>query len=754
MASPRPHRLVLLFALGVPLFTGAQPQPEYAPAQTCAACHRGIWETYRQTGMGRSFSGPAIDNTLPNWQAPYYHAPSDSYFTMIRRGGRFFQRRHQLDPDGRETNVMEKPVDFVMGSGNHARTFLSRTPRNTLVELPLGWYADKGGHWAMNPGYDRADHEGFRREISYDCMFCHNGYPKIPEGHRQRLAEPVYLDPLPMGIDCQRCHGPGRRHNELAGSGKASRQAIREAIVNPARLDAKRREEVCTQCHLETTSFPLPNSLPRYERGPFDFQPGATPLSNDWLFFDHAPGSGREDKFEIVNAVYRIRKSRCYLESKGALECTTCHNPHDAPRGERAVKHYDAACLKCHSEGMARAVAAGKHTRAAGGCADCHMPKRRTEDVVHSLATDHLIQRHKPAGDLKADRAERHETGERAYSGEVVLYYPADLPPSPTRELYTALAQVIDRSNLEKGVARLAGALARFPFARPEFYYQLGEGLRNSGKDAEAVTAYREAIRRDPRMVAAQQGLGVALRRIGRADEAVETLRRATREAPNNPSVWHELGLAYQAQGKLAEAVSAIKQAIALHADLPEPHSNLGIVLLASTDVKNAENEFREAIRIQPDYADAHGNLANLLAGKGDVKSARHHFSAALRFKPKDAAIRYNFAVALGRAREFDEAQRQLEAALAADPKLADAHELLANLLMARNQAPAAVPHYRAWVELRPESAQAQFGLGSALAMTGDRAAAIPHLQRAASGGDAGTRDAATRLLRELGAVR
>jgi tetratricopeptide (TPR) repeat protein len=751
------HWLVPIFALCSALYTGAQSQPdgtkngmsEYAPAQTCAGCHRGIWETYRLTGMGRSFSRPTIENTLANWQGSYYHAPSDSYFTMLRRDGKFFQRRHQLGPGRRETNVMEKTIDFIIGSGNHARTFLSRSPRNTLLELPLGWYADKGGHWAMNPGYDRPDHDGFRRKVSYDCMFCHNGYPKIPEGHRHRLAEPVYLDPLPGGIDCQRCHGPGRTHTELAGSGKATPDAIRKAIVNPARLSLERREEICIQCHLETTSFPLPNSLPRYERGPFDFQPGQ-PLSNDWLFFDHAPGSGRDDKFEIVNSVYRMRRSRCFLESKGALECTTCHNPHDAPRGERAVKHYDAACKKCHDEELARAVAAGKHTRAAG-CADCHMPKRRTEDVVHSLATDHLIQRQPPAGDLLADRAERHETGDRAYRGEVVLYYPADLPPSPTRELYTALAQVIDGSNPQRGIARLAGAIQRFPFARPEFYFQLGEGLRSSGRAAAAVAAYREAIRRNPQMVAAQHSLGIALRHAGQVDEAVGTLRRATQLAGNNAPAWHELGLAYHAQGKMTEATKAIERAIALDGELPEPHNNLGIVLLSSGDRPRAEAAFREAIRIQPDYAGAHGNLANLLAGKGDLTSARHHFETALRLNPKDAAVRYNFAVALGRGRDVDEAQRQLQAALELDPTLADAHELLANLLMARNQAAAALPHYRAWVGLRPESAQAQFGLGSALAMTGDRTAAISYLRKAAASGDPDARDRAVRLLRDLG---
>ena len=87
--------------------------------------------------MGRSFSGPTTGNTLANWKGSYYHAPSDSYFTMLQRDGRFFQRRHQLGPGGRETNVMEKPIDFIIGSGNHARTFL--TGRLATPSLNCRW---------------------------------------------------------------------------------------------------------------------------------------------------------------------------------------------------------------------------------------------------------------------------------------------------------------------------------------------------------------------------------------------------------------------------------------------------------------------------------------------------------------------------------------------------------------------------------------------------------------------------------------
>jgi len=730
---------VILFSAGM----FAQPDAYVSP-ETCSACHPGIWKTYRHTGMARSFSRPSPDNTPLN--DPYYHEPSASFFTMLLRDGRYHQRRYQLDDRGRQINVVEKQVDYVMGSGNHARTYLHRTGRNTLVELPLGWYAEKGGYWAMNPGYDRPDHEGFRRKIGYDCMFCHNAYPRIPAEHERTFAEPVYGEALPQGIDCQRCHGPGARHAQLAGAAGTSPAAIRAAIVNPARLDPQRREEVCIQCHLETTSFPLPNSIQRYGRGPFAYRPGE-PLSAYWLFFDHAPGAGREDKFELVSAVYRLRRSKCYLESRGALGCITCHNPHHVPRGAAAARRYDAACRHCHASAFDRLVDSGRHPRTAG-CADCHMPKRRTEDVVHAIATDHFIQRRKPAGDLLAGRAERHET--EAYRGEVVPYYPATLSPSPENDLYLALAQVVDRSNLTAGIPRLSAAIRRHAPRRAEFYLALADAWTHSGQPARALPLYRDAVRRDPGSAFIWRKLGSALRRSGALTGAADALEHAVALAPGEALAWNEVGLTRRAQGKTAEAVAALEKAVALDPDMPEPHSNLGIVRLAAGDRERAAEAFREAIRLQPDYVDAHNNLANLLAAAGDFAQARAHFETALRLRPRDAAARYNFAMALGRARRFDEAAQQLEEALRADPRLADGHRLLADLLMARNRPHAALPHYQELVRLRPESGRARLGLASALAAAGDPAAAVPHLRKASADPDPAIREAAARMLARI----
>src|ERR1035438_650243 len=131
---------VLLEALGIATYTAlillspapAQTQSSqpgsvdlgYAEPETCAVCHRNIWETYLQTGMGRSFYRPSPTNMTgsdtPN--NTFYHKSSDSYFTMLQRDGKYYQRRHQIDPEGRQINVMEKQIDFIMGSGNHART--------------------------------------------------------------------------------------------------------------------------------------------------------------------------------------------------------------------------------------------------------------------------------------------------------------------------------------------------------------------------------------------------------------------------------------------------------------------------------------------------------------------------------------------------------------------------------------------------------------------------------------------------------
>ena len=639
----------------------------YVDPSVCVDCHPTIAETYRKTGMARSFSRPTTANTIGEIKNPvaFYHKPSGSYFTVAERNGRFYQRRYQIGFDGKETNSIEKEIHFVLGSGNHARAFLSRTERNTLIELPLAWYGEKNGYWAMNPAYDRPDHPSFTRAITHGCMFCHNGIPDVGVENQRSGAEPVFPERLPEGIDCQRCHGPGGKHVDLAESA-AKVEEVRQAIVNPSHLNADRQVEVCMQCHLETTSFRLPNSIARFNRAPFSYQPGE-PLGDFVLHFDEAPGFGREDKFEIAGAAYRLRRSACFMKSEGRLGCTTCHNPHDIPRGEQATGHYTNVCRQCHST--------GQHTKS-GDCIGCHMPKRRTDDAVHVVMTDHYIQRRRPARDLLAPVAERRETDENGYRGPVVLYYPSSIQ-GPDRDLYLAVAQVSQKSNLNQGIQDLRAAIDKHRPDHIEFYLHLADAWKDSGKLDESLPIYEEAVRREPKSPVALQRLGFALRSAGQSARGAEVLKQALSVDARDAASWHQLGLVYLDQGSPSEALSAFQKAVEVDPDLFEAHNSIGGIWLESGKLTQAEPAFREAIRIRPDYAEAHSNLANVLASTNRFEEARYHFETAFQFKPDFAPAHFNYAVALSKMNRFAEAQRQMEIALKLDPNFRQAQEAL-----------------------------------------------------------------------------
>lgn len=699
----------------------------YVSSEACAECHRDIWETYRRTGMGRSFARTGEAAAVEDYEEKnaYYHKASDRYYTMFRKDGEFYQRRHQIGFDGKETNVVERRIDFVLGSGNHSRSYLHQGADGRLTELPVGWYAENGGYWAMNPGYDRPDQEDFRRQITYQCMFCHNGYPQIAAGDDSGGTAPVFRGSIPSGIDCQRCHGPGRAHIQAMQTGKSPEGTI----VNPARLSPERQLELCMQCHLETTSFPLPSAIIRYNRGIFSYRPGE-PLADYVLHFDQPPNSGYDDKFEIAHAGYRLRQSACFQQSDSSMQCTTCHNPHDIPRGQEAAQHYTAVCLNCHAGDLQELVASKGHT-ASQDCIGCHMPKRRTDDVVHVAMTDHYIQRRKPARDLLAPLAEKIETDASSYRGPVDLYYPRTLQDEAQEELYRAVAQVRQSANLEEGVSQLEAAIQQRQPAEAEFYFELAEAYRKSGRPEQAIDMFEQAIRRKPDFWPAVRGLGVAQAKSGRLPQAKETLLKAVTLRPEDASALNDLGLVHLAAGETREAVDVLRRASLSDPDYSDAQNNLGGALLRLGDRAAAEEAYRTAIRVQPDFAEAHRNLANLLAGTNNFAEAQYHFQRAIQANPKYAVAYYDYGLALAQREQFSEAKEQFQAASKADPNLAEADNALGEMLSIEGNASRAIQAFQRAVAVKPELATAQSNLGFALLLQGRIEEAKSHLERA-----------------------
>jgi tetratricopeptide (TPR) repeat protein len=705
----------------------ANDEMVYVDPAICGRCHVRTAETYRQTAMGRSFSRPRSEDRVEDVKThnTFYHKASDRYYATVERNGKLYQRRHQIGFGGKETNELEKQIDFVVGSGTHARTYLHRDSEGKLIQLPVSWYSEKGGYWAMSPGYDRPDQQDFRRRAAYDCMFCHNGYP--PAQQVSTGDEPVYGDQMPEGIDCQRCHGPGGAHVKAASSSSTA-QAIRAAIVNPARLGRERQLDVCMQCHLETTSLRLPNAIRKYDRAPFSYRPGQR-LTDYQLFFDHPPGTGFDDHFEIAHQAYRLRKSACFQKSQ--MTCSTCHNPHDVPRGRQALEHYVGVCRGCHSSGHPAGSARAPVLTAAANCLDCHMPKRRTNDVVHVVMTDHYIQRQKPARDLMVSLDDPGQSANSAYRGEVVPYYPLPFPKTPDAELYLAVAQVQQESNLASGIPRLERALETYKPARPEFYFEVGRGYSKLGKNEHALQWYEEALRRSNNFRPALREQAGVFTSLGRLASAIEAGERAAVAGPPDPISLTNLGNAYLQQGNFDRAAQVLQRALSLNTDLPEAANLLGLAQLRKQDPAAAEASFRNAVRIQPDLAEAHNNLGSLLAGARKYPEAAFHFEKAIAANPRYVEAHHSYGILLELMRSWDKALAQLQEAVRLGPTAVQAHLDLAELLVATGRIANAVEAYRRVIQLKPDLVGAYYGLGTALLKQGKPADAERQLRLA-----------------------
>ncbi len=431
--------------------------------------------------------------------ATFYHRPSNRYYTVD--GNRM--RRHQVGAAGQQVNVLEKSIDIAIGSGNHAVTYLTKTPQGRLLELPLSWYSRENG-WAMSPGYDRADHEDFRREISDSCLFCHSNTP------------------APSPIGCERCHGPTAQHLQSPSAG---------TILNPAALPPDRRLEVCLQCHLQTASSGIQDSVRRAGRPPWSFQPGEA-LGDYKMLFDRTDS---QDRLEINHAGYRLLQSACFRGSGGRLQCTTCHDPHTA-------KLRADMCGSCHPGAHRNdASAAGR------SCESCHMPKRAPEDAVHTTITDHKISRRPKTVDAVA---ENHTP----YRGKVVPFYlPAD----------SLTVAAVNRSE-DLAVYR---KMADRDLNNAALLLMQGKILLRKNDHRNAVGVLERASRLDPKCTDCLTHLAVAHALAGGTLQALAILKNAVAGNPDHVLAWINLGIAYESAGNSAEAGKAYREALRLQPD-------------------------------------------------------------------------------------------------------------------------------------------------------------------------------------------
>ncbi len=597
--------------------------PGYVEDRACGSCHPDLFESYQKVAMARSFYRPRPENLVEDFESGYYHEPSRRHYRMIRRDDGLVMKRHQLDAAGEPIHEVEVKIDWILGSGNHSRTYLYRTPGGELYQLPLAWYS-RTRSWGMAPGFDRADHLGLLRIVRRECMFCHNAYPDVAAGSDVHDAPDVFPEELPEGLGCQRCHGPGAEHSRVAMREPVDFQRLYATIVGPGDLEPGLRDDVCYGCHMQP-SVSIPG-MRRFGRADYSFRPGE-PLADYLVATDVVEaGTDKAERFEINHHPYRLEQSRCFGASEGAMSCLTCHDPHrKVPEPERAA-HYRDACLGCHEveacrlEDMASEVAVP--AVAADDCAGCHMQKRRTQDVVRVLMTDHLIRRRPGGPELLATFEEADPVID-----DVVFLHPSEAPEGTLAKLYRAYTVSEFAGGLyPPAVEALERLLAEVRPRELEPYLALARGQLKQRRPGAAYRTLEEILQRDPDYPAARERFAVAQSNLGRREQALTSLLEALERGPERPSARHNLGVLLTGDGRLEEALTHLERAIALTPTMDAAWFQLGEVQARLGATGDAVASYRRTLELDPTHSRAYLALGRLLMRQDRRAEALRYF--------------------------------------------------------------------------------------------------------------------------------
>ncbi len=668
----------LLLVAGLLVGCGKKAAPPAAPVEpaaatyagdaACASCHGDLYASYKRSGMGQSlslFDAATAPERFPK-DLRVYSATRDLYYTPFVRNDTLFQREFRLDEQGNVIYEQTRAADWVVGSGKATRSYLMNV-NGYVTEMPLTWYVERG-IWDLSPGYEQVN-QRFSRPINEECMTCHNALPA-----HTPFTEAHYTD-VPLGISCERCHGPGSEHVEarLGGFETAEGEAD-PTLVRLSALPRERQMSVCQQCHLSGTKVFKPGE------GPDTFRPGE-PLAENRAVFAMAEQLRDPERFGISSHAQRLALSACFDAS--AMTCTTCHDPH-RPVQELEPDHYNQVCQSCHTPTVDRpdaVVCDRTHASAAmtGNCVSCHIQKSGTSDIPHVTFTDHWIRKTLPPARRPDDiertlvRAEPvtlvrvtgeavEPTGPQADVEEGMAYFrfqqtthfiPGYFPGIKEKlragldggaemaEARVVLGRVLLlQDSLAVAERVLADAVARYP-RHADAQFWLGKARYEAGRAADALGPLREAVALQPALLDARYTLAQALERAGQTAAAEAAYRDLlARDPVHQPGAWNNLGFLLLGQQRLDDAATAFDRALALDPDLAVALVNLASLRLMQGDLDAGQTLLDRALKVEPNNTSALGNRALVAAQQGDLAEARRLLTRLLQITPGDDRAR------------------------------------------------------------------------------------------------------------------
>ncbi|MCC6319789.1 MAG: tetratricopeptide repeat protein [Gemmatimonadaceae bacterium] len=707
---------------------------DFLGSEACASCHRAAYDTWRGSTHAAAGGAPGSVRLLKAFDGTPMRF-RDGVVVPERRGNTW---QFVVRQEGRPERTYR--VDGVVGGGHMqgggTQGFVSRLADGTLRFLPFDfirreatWFCNTGSRanrgWVpITPDLRLADcgdwppQRVLGDELRFtNCQSCHGSQIEVSVDSAARTYRTRYAS---LGIDCESCHGPGRRHVALVGDPAAVARG--EIGMTPLATLAKDASlGTCFQCHA------LKDQLrPGYRAGRsltayYSLQ---LPQLGDAA---HLP-DGRVRTFAYQEGHLF---SDCYVN--GGMTCTSCHDPHSQGyrdvQGRPLVGRFDdRQCTSCHASKATQVSLHTNHPADSPGsrCVACHMPYLQEPEVGTALQyarSDHAIPIPRPLADSalgvrSACRSCHADRSEAALDQQVRSWYRELKPIAPTiasvlegRETTDAAraATTLLLPDAPHTAAQFVGlALFTERFLTPNIPLQgtPSERLRRLAADRDldvravalAALHYTGGARARG-FLATQLGdqgsdeplvrsrwattlgfLADRQREAGDPVAAVTTYQKALEIEPRNPRIHLNHGLALANAGRLPEAIAAYDRSLTLDAAQPLAWVNMGIARAASGDAPGAVRAYERALAINAREPLAHFNLGNLRLESGQLDAASASYRAALAADPSLALARFYLARILAQRGDLRGALAEVDAGLEFDPTNAEAQAARAQL--------------------------------------------------------------------------
>jgi tetratricopeptide (TPR) repeat protein len=200
-----------------------------------------------------------------------------------------------------------------------------------------------------------------------------------------------------------------------------------------------------------------------------------------------------------------------------------------------------------------------------------------------------------------------------------------------------------------------------------------GDAHHRRGDLDQAIAAYSEAIRLNPKLALAYKKRADAYEGKDAFDQAIKDYSEAIRLNPKLALAYNNRGYAHYRNGDLDQAIADYSEAIRIDPKEPLAYENRGDAYEDKDDLDRAIADYSEAIRLHPKYAIAYNNRGYSYYRKGDLDQAIADYSRAIRLNPKLALAYKNRGDAHEDKNDLNQALADYEAALAIEPENSDA---------------------------------------------------------------------------------